>query len=124
MNTIGDAFWKRSQSREFSDDWEKQREAARSTGQLHADYKHLEHQVDKLLLITRALWEMLAETRGIDDKELLSKVKEIDLRDGQLDGKLAQEAKDCRECGHKLSPRNHQCIYCGALVESDDVFAR
>jgi hypothetical protein len=123
MNPITDTFWKRSLNRDQAEDWEKQRRDNRDSTQLHADYHHMEQQIDKLMLITRALWEMLAETRDFKESDFLSKVKEIDLRDGELDGKLSKPPRDCPACGHRLHARNYRCIYCGAAVENDDLFA-
>ena len=57
----------------------------------------------------------LMEEVGFDKKMLADKIREIDLRDGQLDGKLAI-AVDCEGCGRALADRHIQCLYCGVKV--------
>lgn len=122
MNSVTDLFWRRSQSRELSDAWDKQRDATRHSELVSADCRHLEHQVDRLLLISRALWEILAQTQGVKEEDLVAKMKEIDLRDGHLDGKQSSLPMDCPVCHHRLHPRNHWCLYCGAKIETADPF--
>lgn len=79
---------------------------------------YLENQVERLLMITEALWEMLKEQHGYTDEELTTRVQNIDLRDGVLDGKVAKGKVDtCHSCKRKLSYRHTMCIYCGAPVK-------
>ena len=42
-----------------------------------------------------ALAEILSTQRGITDEMIEAKMREIDLRDGKLDGKLQRSAKLC-----------------------------
>ena len=53
---------------------------------------------------------------GCTDAELVRRVNEIDLRDGRLDGKVANEtiAPDCTHCGRKIIGNRPVCLYCGA----------
>ena len=43
------------------------------------------------------------------------KIEEVDLRDGVADGRLGAPAQ-CRDCGHKVSPKRSYCFYCGASL--------
>ena len=45
--------------------------------------------IDTLALSCAAMWELLSEKLGVTEQELLAKIEEIDLRDGKLDGKIA-----------------------------------
>ena len=73
--------------------------------------------VEKLLMVTEALWTFIKREHGLKEEDLITMVEDIDLRDGKLDGKVAkQENPDCPHCGRKLMRNNSICIYCGAVV--------
>jgi len=76
----------------------------------------LQCDVEKLFMLTEALWTILKEKHGCTDAELVRRVNEIDLRDGRLDGKVANEtvAPDCTHCGRKIIGNRPVCLYCGA----------
>ncbi|AQQ09827.1 hypothetical protein L21SP3_01646 [Sedimentisphaera cyanobacteriorum] len=82
----------------------------------------LEDQLDRLILVNRALWELLSEKTNLTDDELFSKAAEIDMRDGELDGKLRKELKKCASCGRTLNPRHQKCMYCGSENLKNDAF--
>jgi hypothetical protein len=74
----------------------------------------LRNDVDRLLMITEALWTFLKKEHGYSDEDLANAVKEIDLRDGRLDGRAEQpQASPCPNCGRINSARRSLCIYCG-----------
>ena len=73
-------------------------------------------QVERLTLICHSLWELLSESTGATDAQLLAKVREIDLRDGKSDGKIAARANSCASCGRTFGSQHQACIYCGELV--------
>jgi len=90
--------------------------ASASAAALEAQLKgaSLQTDVDKLFLITQALWELLKKEHGYTDEVLQEKVTEIDLSDGKLDGKAQKiERPDCPSCGRKMG-RHPICLYCGA----------
>ena len=74
----------------------------------------LRHDIDRLLLITEALWNFLKKEHGYTDEALANAVKEIDLRDGRLDGR-AEPVKPapCPRCGRINSAKFARCLYCG-----------
>ena len=74
----------------------------------------LRHDVDKLLMITEALWTLLKKQHGYTDENLAALVKEIDMRDGRMDGRASAPAPSpCPQCGKINSARRAICIYCG-----------
>jgi len=77
--------------------------------------------VEKLFMLTEALWTILKEKHGCTDAELVQRVQEIDLRDGKLDGKVAKVNPDCPKCGRKLMGKRPVCLYCGAEVARVDL---
>ncbi len=78
----------------------------------------LKAEVDRLLMITEALWTILQEEHGYDDDILVNRINEIDLRDGHLDGRVAKQGgpAKCQNCQKSLSKRHHKCLYCGTDV--------
>jgi hypothetical protein len=71
--------------------------------------------VDKLTLASMALWETACEKLGVREEELLAKIREIDLRDGRLDGQVrtAEQVSKCPACDRVMSKTHKKCIYCG-----------
>lgn len=100
------------------------RQVARASSQAeHAErsVKVLENDLAKTLLICEALWELLSQRTGLTIKDLHSKLYEIDMRDGELDGKNQRKAVECPGCGRKVSSHHAACLYCGHVVD-DSVF--
>ena len=81
-----------------------------------ADVQCLEGTIDRLLLINRAMWEILAEKFGLGDQVIADKVTEIDLRDGTLDGRLRVDVQRCPSCDRHMNRRHSRCLYCGEAV--------
>jgi len=77
--------------------------------------RHIEDRLDRLTLICQALWELLKERGELSEDDLAAKVREIDLRDGQADGKISRQIKRCPKCDRVMSPRHQKCLYCGAV---------
>jgi ribosomal protein S27AE len=77
----------------------------------------MQADVEKLLMITEALWSILKEHHGYTDDHLGQMMQDIDLRDGKLDGKVAkQQNQACPECGRILIGKHPVCLYCGTAV--------
>lgn len=74
----------------------------------------LQDQIDHLSLAVYAMAELL-ENVGFTNDMLLAKIKEIDLRDGKLDGKLSQQ-RTCLSCNRQIAGRHLKCLYCGEVV--------
>lgn len=76
------------------------------------------NRIDELQLACAAMWELLREKNGVSDNELIEKIKEIDMRDGNPDGKMISPTEKCPECGHNLLIRARDvCSWCGALMK-------
>lgn len=73
----------------------------------------LEEKVDRLALICRAMFELIHETSGITDEQLRKKIVEVDLRDGQSDGRMTPPATKCPKCQATVSPQFGRCLFCG-----------
>jgi len=90
------------------------REAASEAQRASTKVDQIQFDIERLLMITEALWTILKEQHGYDDAELQLRVAQIDMRDGKLDGKVARTpAVKCTNCGKPLLKRRPRCIYCG-----------
>ncbi len=78
------------------------------------DIQSVDQKLDRLTLITAALWEIVQERHGITEADLARKMREIDLRDGIEDGKPGHAPVRCKHCGNTISTKDLSCIYCGA----------
>jgi ribosomal protein S27AE len=92
---------------------------ARDAQQTSAD---AEERLDKLTLITMAMWELLRDNTKFTELDLLAKVQELDLRDGKPDGKVSLTVCKCPKCSRTMSPRHKKCLYCGHAELVDSVF--
>jgi hypothetical protein len=96
--------------------------AAKTAEDAEAEIRTLRTAIERLILVNRALWEFIAASQGLTDEQLMNKIKEIDLRDGTLDGKIGKPVRKCASCGKVLPAGREKCIYCGAKNEGADAF--
>ena len=94
--------------------------ASRKADNVKLELKTLRENLAKALMINEALWEIIKDRHELTDEDLNAKLYEIDLRDGQLDGKNQRSTPvECPQCQRKISARRATCLYCGhALDES------
>ena len=92
--------------------------AAKKSADARSEVQVLRVAIDKLILVNRALWEIISESQGLTDEYLLNKVNEIDMRDGVLDGKMREPVRKCSSCGRILQQGYVKCIYCGIKNEA------
>lgn len=85
----------------------------------------LGQRVDRLALVAEAMWELLSERTGITMDELLARVREIDARDGTVDGRhgIAPDAPvtRCPACQAVVPRGRKDCQFCGAVVPGREV---
>jgi hypothetical protein len=82
------------------------------------------HDIDRLLMITEALWTLLKQERGYKDDVLTTLIAQIDQRDGRLGGRGAKEPPlECPSCGRTNAAKRSFCIYCGKPLPTSP-FAR
>jgi hypothetical protein len=59
------------------------------------------------------MFELLQESSGVSEAQLSAKIVEIDLRDGQSDGRMSPKPKQCPKCQAAMSPKFGRCLFCG-----------
>jgi hypothetical protein len=92
--------------------------AGSKADRLVLENKALQANLEKSMLISEAIWELLRDKAKLTDADLQKKIHEIDMRDGVLDGKNKRQAVACPDCGRKVSPRHPACIYCGKVIDT------
>jgi hypothetical protein len=94
--------------------------ASRTAAGVRTQNEAITCDVEKLFMITEALWTILKEQHGYTDENLGQMIQDIDLRDGKLDGKVAEQQNPaCPQCGRILMGKHPVCLYCGTAVARD-----
>src|SRR3954451_25360968 len=88
---------------------------------LEQKVRRLEERTERLTLAAMAMAEILREQGGISEEVIEAKIREIDLRDGQPDGKLSPRGKRCGQCGRVTSPTRATCLYCGTPLPEESL---
>jgi hypothetical protein len=73
----------------------------------------LKHDIDRLMMITEALWAFIKKEHRYSDEDLAKTIGAIDLRHSGAE-KEAQEK--CPSCGRMVSAHRRLCIYCGKVI--------
>ena len=95
--------------------------SAKDTSQKSArDVDQLERKVEHLMMVTEALWSVIKESHEMDDDDLREVIKNIDLRDGNLNGRVAKKPpQKCPRCKKTIQRRQSKCMYCGTEVDKE-----
>ena len=78
-------------------------------------------RIDRLILVTEAVWQLLTEKTGLTEDDLADRVRQLDKLDGVEDGRRQPLASDCA-CGAKVNARAARCQFCSADAERSSVF--
>jgi hypothetical protein len=79
----------------------------------------LEARLDRTALACEAMWTILRDKLGLTDEQLIERINDVDLSDGQLDGKVRKSPVSCPRCGRTMSRKFPKCMYCGQPVVHD-----
>jgi hypothetical protein len=109
-------FWEFYQQSQINRANLKSGRAERSAERLQRDIESLDVKIEGLALTCQALVELLQEKGGVTEEQLISKMEEVDLRDGKLDGKMSPRMETCRNCQRNTSLKRPTCLYCGERV--------
>jgi hypothetical protein len=79
----------------------------------------LRGKLSKTLMICEALWSFMHEKLGITEEELYERIRDIDLSDGKLDGKVRRKPHNCPSCDRITGRQHRECLYCGEPLKPD-----
>ena len=94
-------------------------EAKGSARRASTEARLLEDRLERTLLACEAMWTLMRDKLGITEAELVQRMNDIDLSDGQLDGKVRKTAVACPSCGRTIARRFPKCMYCGQPIVHD-----
>ena len=113
-------LWELFQQRRIDSANDKAADAKQATSLHDSQIRQLQQQSDRLTLAVMALAELLGVADvGISQDMIEAKMREIDIRDGKLDGKVSRFGKLCRGCDRISSERRTSCLYCGEDLPQD-----
>jgi hypothetical protein len=104
----------------FDESWDREKltAEARAAREVRREVGKLRRDVERLFLITEALWRLVGEKLELTDAQLAQRIMDIDLEDGRLNGKKGETpARKCPHCQRKLVKHRPLCFYCGKPVE-------
>lgn len=78
--------------------------------------------INNLLIKNQTMWELVKDKTGLTDEDFLNKLKDIDMRDGSLNGKISVSLLNCNKCGKINNSTRDNCIYCGGELENSFIF--
>lgn len=119
---LSNLFWEFRQQGMIRSAEDAAMKSAHRAGEAKQEARWLEDRVDKLTLVCMAMWTLIQEKTDLTEEDLLDKVREIDLQDGEADGKLRKSISRCASCDRVMSPRHKRCMYCGAERLSPGAF--
>lgn len=92
-----------------------------SVGRVPAsELEALKFDVERLLLITEALWNIIREKHGAEEAELIKQITALDMEDGKLDGRKPRTPpQPCPKCGRTLIKNRPRCFYCAEPIRAD-----
>ena len=77
----------------------------------------MQHDIDRLLLITEAMWTILKQQHGLADDALTKIVGEIELKRSNVNGVPVKDPPvACPACGRPNMASRQYCIYCGKQI--------
>jgi hypothetical protein len=79
----------------------------------------LSERINRLVLMSAAMWSIM-EDNGATEKELMTRMQEIDAADGVTDGRMTPQAHRCAKCDAMVAPGLTACQFCGEPLPEDD----
>lgn len=99
-------------------------EAKHDAYTLGQELDELRRKTDALTIACQALGELLRDATGMTDAAVFEKMREVDLRDGKLDGKMGAQPIPCAHCGRTTNDHRKACLFCGKPLTGGDILKR
>lgn len=99
-------------------------QAENAAREAKTDVELFKHDIDRLLLITEALWTFIKQQNGYTDDALVKLIQDIDHRKSTASGVAIKDAPvACPACGRPNMAARNFCLYCGGALPANP-FAR
>ena len=99
--------------------WASAESAARRAAN---DVNHVEDRLERLTLLTMAMWSLIQDQTDLTEKDLMQRVETLDLMDGKADGKATRTVQHCHACSRPLNAKHRRCLYCGEPMRTGSAF--
>lgn len=119
-----DFWWNAVQARQITGVRNDLRQTGDDIRRARNENIDMEAELERLSMTCRAMWELCSERLGLGDRELIDKVHEIDLRDGQRDGRFRSVPQPCPRCARTNGAHRPRCLYCGTELPQLPGFQR
>jgi hypothetical protein len=99
-------------------------EAKSTAREAQTQVELLAHDIDRLLLLSEAMWTLMKKEHGYSDDTLIKLIEEIDQKKTIVDGLAIKNPPQlCPSCHRPNSAKRMFCIYCGQRIPGNP-FAR
>lgn len=79
----------------------------------------LKHDIDRVLLITEALWTLMKQQHGYTDDTLVGLMQDIDHQKSTASGTTVKDPPiACPVCGRLNTATRSFCMYCGKPLQT------
>lgn len=96
--------------------------AERTLAESRRELVKLRRELDYLTLVTQSLWDLTKEKTGLQDADIMARIREFDMKDGKIDGRLVRTPEPCPKCSRMLSLDTNACMFCGIKVDRTKPF--
>ena len=93
-------------------------DASQAQSSAQESSERLTETIERLGLVTQAMWELLRDRTELTEAQLADKVQEVDLRDGVADGRRGRQAVTCPTCKRPNRGARLRCLYCAAPLDA------
>lgn len=111
-------FWEMYQTGRILDGERRAESANAAVGDLAAQVTDLQQRLDRLTLVTQALFTVLEDRYNVTEADVTNQMEVI----AAAHHAKAAPKSLCRACGHEVVPRHGKCIYCGEPLGADSPF--
>ena len=120
-------LWEALQTKTILDTKNEMHSRARAveshTRDFRRDLEQMEQKIGLLSLICRSMWTFIQENHDISEKDLIDRIKEVDLMDGTADGQVHyRKVHLCRNCKRVINKKSNSCYYCGEEGSAETIF--
>ena len=92
-------------------------QAENAAREAKTEIEHSKHDIDRLLLITEALWGLIKQQNGYTDDVLVKLIQDIDHRKSTATGVAIKDPPiACPNCGRPNMAARNFCMYCGGSL--------